>query len=111
MDKKDNLLSGLFSTSADFFDLQARSLKLGFYQKSTQALTTTIQLLIVALLAVVTYLFLNIGLAFLLGNLVGSLMGGFFIMCGVNLVLLIVYSLTKNQLGEKKIQNTILHSI
>ena len=111
MDQKNNLLNGLFSSGSHYFELQGRSVKLGFYQKSTQAITGTIQLLILLVFGVVTYLFLNIGCAFLIGTAIGSLVKGFFIVGGINLLFFIVYVFARHKLGEKRLRNSVLQGI
>jgi hypothetical protein len=111
MEQKNNLISGLLSSSSDYIQLQSKSIRLGFYQKTTDALTGAVQWVIIAVLGVITYLFLNIGIAFVLGTITGSLIMGFFIMGGFNLLLLIIYSFTKKSLGKKKLQNSILQSV
>ncbi len=111
MDQKNNLISGLLSSSSDYIQLQKKSVKLGFYQKTTEALTGAVQWMVIAILIVITYLFLNIGLAFSLATMTGSMIAGFFIMCGVNLLFLVIFYLTRKTLGRKKLRNSILHSV
>ncbi|MBZ9626918.1 phage holin family protein [Psychroflexus sp. CAK57W] len=87
--------------------------KLDLLKKTALSLISGGQFIIKAGILVLILLFLSIGLSFLIGNQLGSVSHGFFIVGGVYIILLILINLLGKKLLEKpvlKFLNKILNS-
>lgn len=87
--------------------------KLDLLKKTASSLISGGQFIIKAGILVLILLFLSIGLSFLIGNQLGSVSHGFFIVGGVYIILLILINLLGKKLLEKpvlKFLNKILNS-
>ncbi|NEV92999.1 hypothetical protein G3567_02410 [Psychroflexus sp. YR1-1] len=87
--------------------------KLDLLKKTALSLITGGQFIIKIGILVLVLLFLSIGLSFLIGNQLGSVSYGFFIVGGVYIIILILVNLLGKKLLEKpvlKFLNKILNS-
>ena len=74
--------------------------RLDALKKSTKAIATLIRLAVKGLLLLLLFMFLSIGLSFLVGNYVQSVAYGFMIVGGIYLILLIIFAIIAKPLSE-----------
>ncbi len=114
MEKESNI-EMLFSKSMEYAETRVNLFKLKAVDKSSHVTTSIIWRLVVAILCMSALLFLNIGISFWLGEVLGKTYFGFFIIGGFYLIVgLIVYllrdKLIKIPLGDfivKKLLNKV----
>lgn len=83
------------STSVELYKLKA-------YQKVAQITTTVLTSVLIGLFCMLFLIFVSIGLALYLGEVMGRMHYGFMIVAGIYLVLsIIVYALSKKVLKDK----------
>ncbi len=74
--------------------------RLDALKKSTKAIATLIRLAVKGLLLLLLFMFLSIGLSFLVGNYVQSVAYGFMIVGGIYLILLIIFAIIAKPVSE-----------
>jgi hypothetical protein len=74
--------------------------RLDALKKSTKAIATLIRLAVKGLLLLLLFMFLSIGLGFLVGNYVQSVAYGFMIVGGIYLILLIIFAIIAKPVSE-----------
>jgi hypothetical protein len=79
MEENANLLETLLERASEYGKTSAELIKLKALDKTTDFVSSLIPLSVVILLGMSFLLFLNLGLAFWLGELLGKLFYGFFI--------------------------------
>ena len=75
--------------------------KLDALKKSTKAIASLLRLAVRGVLLLLLFMFVSIGLSFLIGDFIDSVAYGFMIMGGVYLVLLLIFAITGKPLSEK----------
>lgn len=106
MEEKENLLESLFEKLKSYITTRIELVKLKTIEKMSDVLSTlTIRLIILVIFSLL-FLFLNLGIAFWLGELLGKIYFGFFIVSSIYLVmglLILIFS--------KKIKRSISNFI
>jgi lipopolysaccharide export LptBFGC system permease protein LptF len=74
--------------------------RLDALKKSTKAIATLIRLAVKGLLLLLLFIFLSIGLSFLIGNYVHSVAYGFMIVGGIYLIFLIIFAFIAKPVSE-----------
>ena len=74
--------------------------RLDALKKSTKAIATLLRIAIKGSLLLLLFMFLSIGLSFLIGEYVNSVAYGFIIMGGIYLILLIIFAIIAKPLSE-----------
>jgi len=74
--------------------------RLDALKKSTKAIATLIRLAIKGLLLLLFFMFISIGLSFLIGQFVDSVAYGFLIIGGIYLLILIIFAIIARPLSE-----------
>jgi hypothetical protein len=82
MEDKTNLLDSLLESATDYGITSFELIKLKALDKSTDIISSLIPLSFFILLIASFLLFLNLGIAFWLGELLGKLFYGFFLVAG-----------------------------
>lgn len=82
MEDKNNLLDSLLESATDYGITSFELIKLKALDKSTDIISSLIPLSFFILLIASFLLFLNLGIAFWLGELLGKLFYGFFLVAG-----------------------------
>ena len=75
--------------------------KLDALKKSTKAIASLLRLAVRGVLLLLLFMFVSIGLSFLIGDLIDSVAYGFMIMGGFYLILLIIFAITGKPISEK----------
>jgi hypothetical protein len=79
MEENSNLLETLFERASEYGKTSIDLVKLKALDKTTEIVSSVIPLSVVILLVASSMLFLNLGLAFWLGEVLGKIYYGFFI--------------------------------
>lgn len=77
--------------------------KLDLFRKISKSLSTSLQLLVTGGIALLLFLFISLGLSFLIGNHLGNIAYGFFIMGGVYFILLVLASTIGKPYIDRKV--------
>ena len=84
--------------------------RLSLTEKGAMASSSAVGFLIAVPFISIFFLFLNLGLALWLSDKIGSLWSGFFIVAGINLVLLFILVSLLKSVVQKKITQLLLNS-
>lgn len=101
----------LFERAEVFTKTSLELLKLSAVSKSSDILASLVVKLVLATMVTIFFLFLNIGLAFWVGELLGKSYYGFFVVAGFYILGAIVFSIFKDSLIKKPIKNLIISEI
>lgn len=108
MEKTSTIFNKIYSDTNDFIRLQTQSAKLEIYERVTNLITSGINAAVIGLFGLVSFLFINVGLAFWLSELFNSFALGFLSLGGFYIVVLCVYLLVKDKTAKNKVKNSIL---
>ena len=82
--------------------------KYNMIYKSTAIISALLAKLVLGIIFILFFLFLNIGLSLLVGDFFGKSYYGFFIIAGFYMVLVFLFKLFQNQLIKKPVSNYII---
>lgn len=108
MEKTSTLINNIYSGTTDYIRLQTRSAKLEIYERVTNLIESGISASVILLLGLFSFVFVNVGLALWLGELLGSNRNGFFAIGGFYVLVLGIYVLLKDRVGKNKVRNMVL---
>lgn len=111
MEKTSALLSNISSGTHDYVQLQSKSIKLEIYERITNIISSGISAAFIILFALVCFLFVNLGIAFWLSELLKSNKLGFFTLGGFYLVVLGIYLLFRKQLAKNRVKDAVLFKV
>jgi hypothetical protein len=105
MEDNINLIEGLFEKTVEYGKSSLELAKLKAIDKTSDVLSTSAQHLVVLAILIFFMLFLNLGLAFWLGQLLGEIYFGFFVVSGFyGIAAILIYSFMrkwiKRQAGD-----------
>jgi len=105
MEDKTNLLGSLLDLAVDYGETSIELVKLKVLDKTTDIVSSLIPLSLVILFVLSSLLFLNLGIAFWLGEILGKTFYGFLIVAGFYLVAatfinLVLRKWIKRQVGD-----------
>src|SRR5688572_13406682 len=110
-DKTLPKIENLFTSTTQYAQSRVLQLRYKIFKRLTDAGSAAVKTGLVACFDVVCWLFLNVGLAFWLGEITHSVKAGFFLTALLNLVCMGVYLLLHKSLVQQALQNRILSSI
>jgi hypothetical protein len=82
MEEKNNLLGSLIDIATDYGETSIELVKLKVLDKTTDIVSSLIPLSIVVMFVMSFFLFLNLGIAFWLGDILGKTAFGFLVVAG-----------------------------
>lgn len=101
-------IEDLFDKAGDYVETRVRLYKLKAVDKVSDVASTVISKLIVAVAVLFFILMLNLGLAFLVGEALGKIYYGFFVMAGFYLLVWLVFSAQQEKWFKTPIVNSII---
>lgn len=107
---KENIES-LFEQGGEYLETRLDLYKLKAVDKSSEAVSSLIAKLVLLLLLFVFILVLNIGISFFLGELLGKVSYGFFIVAGFYLVCLLVFLLIQKKWIKEPLADKIVEQL
>jgi hypothetical protein len=111
MEENTNLFESLFEKAADYGKTSYELAKLKTIDKTSDVVSTTVPHLFFMLLIVSFMLFLNIGIAFWLGEILDKVYYGFFVVAGFYCILGLVLRLFMHKWIKNKVQNYFIKQV
>ncbi|WP_309609972.1 hypothetical protein [Flavobacterium sp.] len=111
MENTVTTIETLFEKAEVFTKTSLELLKLNAISKSSDILASLAVKLVSATMVATFFLFLNIGLAFWVGELLGKSYYGFFVIAGFYAFIGIIFNIFKNSLIKEPIKNSIISEI
>jgi hypothetical protein len=111
MDDKPNLLDSLLESATDYGKVSFELVKLKAIDKTTDVVSTAIPLVVFILLILSFLLFLNLGIAFWLGEIFGKVFYGFLVVSAFYLVSGIIVHFFLNKWIKKLVGNYLVRQM
>lgn len=108
MKEKENLLEPLWEKAEDFSKTSLELLRLKSIDKASDIVSTVLPYAVVIIIATIFLLFVNLGIAFWLGELWGSLYLGFFAVAAFHGLCGIVLHFLLHDNIKERIRNTVI---
>lgn len=108
MEKTGAIINNIYSESNEYVRLQIKSVKLEIYERVTNLIDSGISAALILLFGLFSFLFINFGLAFWIGELFNSTKIGFFLIGLFYFVALGLYLALKNKVAKNKVRNIVL---
>ena len=108
IDDKDGVIEALFERTKDYVETRADLFKLKAIKKTAEVGSSIVSQFIIAIVFSSFFIFLNIAIGLLIGDLIGKLYLGFFIVAGFYLIVgLLIYS-NRHKIISSPIANSII---
>lgn len=101
----------LFEKASDYIETRVELLKLQAVDKSTDVASSVTSKIIIAILILFFLVMANIGVALLIGDALGKVYWGFFIVAGFYLLVGLIFYAFRNQLLKTPMSNYIVKNI
>jgi phosphoglycerol transferase MdoB-like AlkP superfamily enzyme len=111
MENHTNTIKSLFQEAGDYLEVRLDLLKLKAVDKSCDLVSSIIGTLIIILIGFLFFFILNIGVAFWLGELLGKLYYGFFIVAGFYAIAGLVFFIFRNKFFKTPLSNMIIKKL
>jgi len=111
MEDKKILIETLYERASDYGKTSFELIKLQVIDKTSDIVSSIIPQTIVFVLFASFMIFLNLGLAFWLGEILGKTFYGFFVVAGFYIIIGLILLLFMNKWMKAKIQNYIIRQI
>ena len=110
-DNKTHTIETLFKKTGDYVESRIDLMKLQAVNKASEVTSSLVSNVIIIMLGIMTVMLLNIGLAYYLGEVLGGIHYGFFIVGGFYLLAaLILYAFRKN-LMQTPVQDKMIRKM
>jgi hypothetical protein len=104
-------IGSLFETAGDYVETRIDLFKLKIADKSTEIIASLTGVIIIALITMVGFVILNIGLCLWLGDLTGKVYYGFFIVGGFYLLVAVLVFWLKEKWIKEPISDMIIKKL
>lgn len=111
MENQSSPVESLFDSVKSYVETRIDLLKLKAIDKSSSFLSLLISMLVVILVSFISLMLISVGIAVLLGELLGKSYYGFFIVGGLYLITGLVLYSSREKLLKKPIANSMIHKI
>ena len=111
MENQSTPVESLIDSAKSYFETRIDLLKLKGIDKSSSFLSLLISMLIVILVAFISVMLLSVGIALLLGDLLGKSYYGFFIVALLYLITGFVLYSSREKWLKKPIANSMIHKL
>lgn len=111
MEEENPGLDGLLNKSKKYIDTNIELYKLIALEKSTVVISSLVYRLIIFTIITISTVLFNIGIAYWLGEMLGHVSYGFFIVTGFYLILALLFYLFKDQLVKRPISEILIGQI
>jgi hypothetical protein len=108
MEKTSTLVNNIHSNTKTYINLRTKAIKLEIYERVTNLIASGISAAFIAMVALLAFMFLNVGVGFWLGYTFGSFAKGFFALGGFYLVVLGIYMAVRKSLVKNSVKNAVL---
>ena len=104
-------VESLFDRLKDYLDTRINLLKLKAINKASGVISNLVTIVILALLGFVCFMLLNVGIAFLIGYLLGVYYAGFLILAGFYIIVAFVIYKARNKWLKAPIASMLIKSL
>lgn len=111
MENQSGSVESLLDRVKDYAETRIDLLKLKAVDKASSFISSFASLLIIMMICIVGFLFLNIGIALLLGDLLGKYYYGFFIVTGFYFVTGFILFIFKDKWLKAPVSNMMIKSL
>ena len=111
MNNQTNVFEDLFSTTADYLETKGELLQLKAVDKSSGIVSSFVSGIVIGIVCFVALILLSIGAAIWLGDMLGNLYLGFFVVAGFYLLILIILYFGRHALLRKPLANLFVNKL
>jgi len=111
MESVSNHIESLFAKAGDYAETRAKLLKLKVADKASDTVSDAASMLVVWIFAIFFLLIFSVGLALLVGELLGKNYYGFFIVAGIYGIAGIIFRVNKIRFIKTPVSNFIISKI
>jgi hypothetical protein len=111
MEEQPGKIESLIEKAEQYGKTTLELVKLKSLDKTADVASNLVSWIAIAIVAVLFFFFLNIGVALWLGDLMGSNYYGFFAVSGFYVVLLVVFLVFRKTLIKKPVNNSIVKQV
>jgi hypothetical protein len=111
MENHTNTIKSLFQEAGDYLEIRLELLKLKAVDKCCTVVSSVVTGLSIALIGFVFFFILNFGVAFWLGEVLGRLYYGFFIVAGFYALIGLVFYIFRNKIFKEPLCNMIIKKL
>ena len=108
MNNQTNLIDSLIGNSQDYVETRLTLFKLKMVNKSSDIASTILSFIPLILVFTIVFILLNIGIALLIGDLVGRASWGFLILTGVYIIIALVLYSQRNKWVKVPFANMLI---
>lgn len=108
MNNQPNLIDSLIGNSQDYVETRLTLFKLKMVDKSSDIASTVLSFIPLILVFTIVFILLNIGIALLIGDLVGRASWGFLILTGVYIIIALVLYSQRNKWVKVPFANMLI---
>jgi len=108
MEKQPNTLRALFEDAGDHLETRMELLKLQAIDKSSEITSSIVSGVTIVVIIIFGVFILNVGLALWIGELLGKMYLGFFIVAGFYVLIALILHLFRHSLLKDPISNMII---
>jgi hypothetical protein len=108
MENNSNVFKSLFDIAKEYITLKLSLIKLKAVDKISGTISAIVSATIMILLLSLFFLFLNLGLAFLIGESLGRISYGFLIIAGFYVLLALLAKWFVNRWLKKRVANSLI---
>lgn len=108
MNNQPNLIDSLIGNSQDYVETRLTLFKLKMVDKSSDIASTILSFIPLILVFTIVFILLNIGIALLIGDLVGRASWGFLILTGVYIIIALVLYSQRNKWVKVPFANMLI---
>jgi len=111
MDNNPTTIETLLEKAENYTKTTIELAKLQLIDKSADVLSSIVSIIVISIVAGMFLMLTNIGLAILIGELLGNVYYGFFAVASVYLIIAIIIAVFKDQFIKTPISNSFITSI
>jgi hypothetical protein len=108
MNNQPNLIESLVSNSTDYVETRLNLFKLKMVDKSSDLVSSVLSFLPLILTFIIVFILLNIGIALLIGDLVGKAYLGFLILTAIYIIIALVLYSQRNKMFKVPFANMLI---
>jgi len=108
MNDRSNFVESLFGNTSDYVKTNIDLFKLKAVDKSSNVVSATLTIICLLIIFIIVFFFINIGIALLIGDLIGKSYWGFFILTGFYIVTGLVLFSARGRIFKTPVANMMI---
>lgn len=110
-DSKTSSIESLFKKTGDYVETRIDLMKLQAVNKTSEVTSSLVSNIIIGILCTMTMMLLNIGIAFYLGEVLGGVHYGFFIVSGFYILVAVLFYVYRKDWLKTPVQDKIIRKM